>query len=739
MNNWDLIVDEIDEGLFMARSDGQYVFANKSGAKMLGYEVEELLKMNLRDVHFDIDLEAYAQIYRNIDSGYRLHSNIICKMKNGQPLEVEISSQKLNNGLILGIVRDKSKWLQMEKEIMALKFKHEWLSDNSFDIINILSPEGRLIYENKAVERLLGYKQGGREGMHIFDLVHPDEQEYLMSVFQDILQRPGESGVVQYRIKHEDGHWLWVEAIGQNFIDNPMLNGILINSRDISDRKKNEAQLAEKHALLQTIIEILPGRLNVLDREHRIIAVNHLDQSIIGEKCHEHYMNLPEPCPWCDVKTVLETGEAICSASTAGDLREINNGKAFQVYVAPIKDKDGNVSGAVEYSVDVTDLRKAIDDSELANKAKSMFLANMSHEIRTPMNGVIGMTDYVLMSDLNDEQRECLSIVKKSSETLLRLINDILEISKIDAGNVSIIKEKFDVRQMLQEALELFRVIAVTKGLSIESAIEGQIPNYLLGDKVRIQQVISNLLSNGIKFTNSGGVCVHLEEKSRTEQEIMLRIGVSDSGVGIPFDKRDKLFMRFSQVDDSISKEYGGSGLGLAISKKLVELMGGQIDFTSEPGGGSEFYFDVSLEIPQSTKPENNLMGPFVENSAAKKILVVEDDLTSRILMSKYLSKIGNEVSVAVNGQEAIDKCKSEQFHLILMDVNMPIVNGFEATKAIKAHYEKEQKRVPIIAMTAYAMSEDRKMCLESGMDDYLAKPVDLEETNKLIQKWINP
>jgi PAS domain S-box-containing protein len=748
MNNWDLIIDEIDEGVFIANTEGQYLFVNKSGAQMLGYEPSEVLTKNVKDMHFESDIEGYRPIFNSISLGNPLHAKVLMKKKNGQAMEAEISAKMLNNGKILGIIRDKSEWQEMELEIKQLKCTHEWLTNNSFDIINIISPEGKLVFENKAVERLLGYKQGEREGKQIYDLVHPDELEFLMTAFAEILEHPEGSRVIQYRIKHADGHWIWVEAIGQNFMNNARINGLLLNSRDISDRKRIEDEIAEKHVLLKTIIDILPGTLNVLDLEYNVLAMNNekdrvkwspfdKPEELIGKKCFDVFMDRQSPCPACKVSKVIETGEAIVETTTKDDTREIMMKKSLQIHVAPIKDDEGTVKGIVEYAVDVSDLRKAVNAAELANKAKSMFLANMSHEIRTPMNGIIGMTDYVLMSDLDEEQRECLHIVKSSSETLLRLMNDILEISKIDAGSVSIVNDVFDIRQMIQEEIDLYRVTAANKGILIKSTVDPRIPKTALGDKVRVQQILTNLLSNGIKFTDKGSVKVNVQVLSQNLEAMTLRFKVIDTGIGIPASKADRLFLRFSQVDDSISKAYGGSGLGLAISKKLVELMGGTIGYTSQEGFGSEFYFDVTLDVPVEKNLVQDLFELFTEKRFNKKILVVEDDATSRILMSKFLKKLGHEVSVASNGQEAIDQSMEQFFDLVLMDVNLPVVNGFKATKTIKSYYQSKQYEVPIIAMTAYAFNEDKAKCLANGMDDYLPKPVDLDEVDRLIQKWM--
>lgn len=617
MNNWDLIIDEIDEGVFIADAKGKYVFVNKSGAKMVGYTPEEVTSMHILDMHFEVHHDAYQDFFRRVDLGESFHTNIIMKCKDASALEVEISAQKLNNGNILGIVRDKSKWQEMETEFRKLKFTHEWLVDNSFDIINILSAEGELVYENKAVERLLGYPQGGREGKHIFDLVHPDEKTYLMAAFQDILERPGETGSVQYRIRHEDGHWIWVEAIGQNFVDNPMINGLLINSRDI------------------------------------------------------------------------------------------------------------------------TALKSALHEAEMASKAKSIFLANMSHEIRTPMNGIIGMTDYLLMTAAEAEQKECLQVVKQSSETLLRLINDVLELSKIDAGKVSIVNSAFSIPDMVQEVLNLYRVNALEKHLTLNGLIAPGTPSEVYGDKIRILQVLSNLISNGIKFTEAGSVQLFVFLVSRSDTSIKLRFQVEDTGIGVAGSDWEKLFKRFSQIEDDFNKSYGGSGLGLAISKKLVELMGGTIGLDSKLGEGSNFYFELTLQVVKPSHSTGSTGDEDDTEAAGKNLLVVEDDPVSRMIMTKYLTKLGHSVHVAVNGQEAVDAVCDKGYDLIFMDVNMPVMDGLKATSLIKAHLKEERKHTPIIAMTAYAFDEDRERCLSSGMDDYISKPIDLNLTKQLLQKWL--
>ncbi|KPU43852.1 sensory/regulatory protein RpfC [Oxobacter pfennigii] len=403
------------------------------------------------------------------------------------------------------------------------------------------------------------------------------------------------------------------------------------------------------------------------------------------------------------------------------------------------------------------ELTEAKEQADAANKSKSMFLANMSHEIRTPLNGMLGMIQLAQLAKTNEDREECLDLAKKSADSMLRVINDILDYSRIEAGKVIIEKSKFSVEDVVNEVVSLFSVAALQKGLKIETKMDFEAPGYAVGDNVRLRQVLSNLVGNAVKFTDKGSITVIVETVSRSSRNTLLKFIVKDTGIGISQDNIKNLFRSFSQVEESYTRRYGGTGLGLAISKGLVETMGGTIGVESVEGVGSRFYFTLPFDNVEQSKfaEDGNFDDDFASGYKGLKnlrVLVAEDDRINQFVLQQFLNKIGIKPLLAEDGQEAVEIYKSNEFDIIFMDVQMPKMDGITAAKTIRslegdssvtAVFSSRpgvsagsKRQVPIIALTAYAMVSDRDKCMEAGMNDFLSKPFDLRMLVATIEKW---
>jgi signal transduction histidine kinase/ActR/RegA family two-component response regulator len=379
--------------------------------------------------------------------------------------------------------------------------------------------------------------------------------------------------------------------------------------------------------------------------------------------------------------------------------------------------------------------REAQALAEQANATKSEFLANMSHEIRTPLNGVLGMTSLVLDGPLDETKRADLETVRDSAQVLLHIINDILDLSAIESGRINIEKVDFQPRVKMAKIAELFKPHAKSKGVTLTWASSGDVPARVRGDVTRVQQILANYVANAVKFTHAGSVHLRATVAARDESHVRLRFEVQDTGIGIPAAKQALLFSKFVQADPSTRRKYGGTGLGLAISKTLAELMGGQVGLSSEEGRGATFWVELPFEIPGAV--EEAAAGathvPALDFQPA--ILVVEDNEVNRRLAVRLLMKMDCRVETAVNGSEALRMWESTDYDLILMDCQMPDVDGYEAAARIR-QCETPEDHTPIVALTAHAMPGDAERCRDAGMDDYLKKPVQFEALAAMVHKW---
>jgi PAS domain S-box-containing protein len=516
------------------------------------------------------------------------------------------------------------------------------------------------------------------------------------------------------------------------------------------------ATLHESTELVMLLLESAPEAIYGIDLEGNCTFCNpaclHLTgyqepPELLGRNMHEliHYAKAdgtPYPVEACVIYRAFIEG---MGTHADDEVLWRKNGTSFaaEYWSRPLH-RNHQVIGAVVTFVDIT-ARKQVEEAlrtakaaaEAASRAKSEFLANMSHEIRTPLNGVIGMTNLALATDLTGEQREFLETAKLSSDALLSVINDVLDFSKIEAGKSFLEEQDFHLRDSLQNIMKAFALRASEKQLTLSCDIDEEIPVMVCGDADRLRQILTNLLGNAIKFTHTGGVALRVRVNHVDGKKAALHFTVTDTGVGIAAHACKMIFDPFTQGDSSTTRTFGGTGLGLAISARLVKMMGGEIWVESEPGRGSHFHFTAHLRVANVV--EGAAAQPAATaapvNSSPLRVLLAEDNAVNRLVVTRLLERQRHHVVAATTGKEALAALSRAHYDVVLMDVQMPDMDGFEATRTIRTMEEHTGRHQQIVALTAHAMMGDRERCLEAGMDAYLSKPINAQELYEVLER----
>ena len=652
-----------------------------------------------------------------------------------------------------------------------------------FEILNKLQtgivvhgPDTQIVFSNPRAAELLGLSEAQMFGKTAMDPAwhFVDEAGCVLPVSDYPVNRVLASGQAIKDImlgvnasQHAQTVWLLVSAFAQHNAQG-QLTQVVVDFHDISARinvqRKTELEAQRNMQLLLGSIEALDEAFVIYDADECLVF------------CNEKYRRL-----YPDLGHVIVPGtrfeDIIRAGAEMGFYREsIDNMEEWvQVRLAAFRSgdqtriqraKDGRVMRAIErkmadghtvgFRIDITDLVAATDAALAASRAKSRFLATMSHEIRTPMNGILGMAQLLLMPEVQARDRDAFArTILSSGQTLLTLLNDILDLSKIEAGKFQLERIVFDPEALIQETCNLFAGAAQAKGLQFGGQWLGQVGPRYAADAHRLRQMLSNLVGNALKFTRAGQVRLEAQELERTDSSSLLEFAVSDTGIGIAADKRDLLFKPFSQTDSSTTREFGGSGLGLSIVSNLAAAMGGEVGVDSEPGLGSRFWFRVRVDQvvgapsrPDAKRTAVSASGPAAAIRLSGHVLVAEDNLVNCMVIESLLTQLGLTVALVYDGQQAVSAIEqadgalgSDSYQrpdLILMDLQMPVMDGYVATEKIRQWEAANQRApLPIIALTANAFEEDRQRCLAVGMNDFLTKPLALEALKTSLARWL--
>jgi PAS domain S-box-containing protein len=632
------------------------------------------------------------------------------------------------------------------------------LADNSSDLIVLADIDGVRRFISPAARALYGYEPEEMMGSNTFGAAHPDDRHLLTAAFER-LRGGAPSAVVELRAQRKGGEYIWVET-HMRLVRDPLTDEMRVLGliRDVSVRHATEQAIRESEAQFRSlansvsdvIIRSAPdGTLRYVSPSSRTV-LGYDPEEIVGNKRgafshpldREHMEERIAEIIGGDSDNVLafrvtrRDGAIIWLEARISLVRATDTGELVEMIAVM---RDISQQKAIEER-----LERARVEAEKASQLKSDFLANMSHEIRTPMNGIIGMTGLLLATPLNTEQRRFADAVRISADALLSVINDILDLSKLEAGKLNLELVPFCFGTIVEDCVELMTAKALDKGIALTAEIAERARRIHLGDPTRLRQILLNLLSNAVKFTDTGFVRIVVTGHDRGDGNTAIRMLVEDSGIGMDDEAKGKLFRKFEQADSSVARRFGGTGLGLAISKQLVDRMGGRIEVTSAPGKGSRFIVEVTLassdiatpELDEKVAPANDKIPSPTPAHRIGRILVAEDNAVNQLLVVTLLEDAGYDVDVVQDGAEAVAAVRRRTYDLVLMDAQMPNMDGLQATQAIR-RLSGGRGRIPIIALTANAMAGDREHYIDAGMDDYLSKPLEAATMLAMVSSWI--
>jgi PAS domain S-box-containing protein len=629
--------------------------------------------------------------------------------------------------------------------VTAKEVKYQNLIENSGVVIYTTTLDGYITFTSTKASQLTGYALPELDGMHFTKMVDSEWKQPVINKYKSQIKNSISETLMEFCMRTKNGESKWVEQSAVLIFENGIPSGFQCIVKEISERKqmedvlrKYEVELVKNQARLQSILDNATSFIFIKDIEGQYLVINEKfretfnvnDEDVLGKSAFDfaapkNAKNFTD----CDDKV-----KKTCGQVALEEIIEMEDGPHhFLIIQFPLLDAQNKIYGLSGIGTDITErvryeeeLIAAKKIAEDAKKLQEQFLANMSHEIRTPMNGIQGMTDLLLDTKLNDEQKDFAKTIKRSSDNLLVIINDILDFSKIQAGKLTIEKIDFKLDEVVDNVRAIFKYRVQDKGLGLRFSIDENIPSVLNGDPYRLNQILVNLIGNSIKFTHEGFIDMKITIQKKTSNESFLNFVISDTGIGIEKDKIDRIFESFTQASAETSRKYGGTGLGLAITKQLLEMQGGSITVESKINTGTIFRFSLPYRHPEinhlkDLAPKKTINKQILFHG--KKFLVAEDNEVNQKVIRHVLKKAGGEIDIANNGLEAVALLeKDNSYDLIIMDLQMPEMDGYDATKYIRNVLNLS---IPIVAMTASALKGEKLKCLEIGMNDYLSKPFD--------------
>ena len=758
------LFEHAPSGVCVTGVDGRFLEVNAAFCRMMGYTEQELLASSFQKLTHPDDLEPSFQLRERLlrDSDRSLEVEKRYFHRSGRVVwgRMKVSVLRSPDGgppCYVGHLEDITERKRANEVLRESEERFRILADGCPALMWVTDEEGGVRFINRAYREFFGATYGEVDGRKWQAMIHPeDAPEYGRAFFLAV--REHTSFNAETRIRRADGQWRWVASYAE-----PRLSpageflGHVGLSLDITERRQGEQALQASEEQFRQLTENIREVFWMMSPDAgQVIYVSPTYEPVWGRTCDSLYR---DPMGWADTIHPDDRERALAASARQrmGEALESEyrirrpdgEEKWIRDRAFPVRDPAGQLIRIAGIAEDISErkryeeeLIRARRDADAANRAKSCFLANMSHEIRTPMNGVLGMLQLLAETDLAEEQRQCLDVAQESGWALLALIDQILDLAKVEAGKLALEKLSFSPRDTIENVVQLLRVQAREKSLNVYSRVSSEVPDVLLGDAQRLRQVLMNLIANAVKFTERGEVALAVAVDSAAGSTATLRFTVTDTGIGIPLARAAELFSPFTQADASTTRKYGGTGLGLAIAKQLVELMGGTLGVNSHEGRGSIFWFTAIFDLAPAGRQQAvrewgdaGSRRPVAKIRLATngRILVAKDNATNRDVALALLAKLGYQGSAVTNGAGAVEALRHGPYDLVLMDCEMPVMDGFEATRQIRA----SAPDIPIIALTADAMAADRDRCLAAGMNDYLPKPVDLRRLAEVLAQWL--